>query len=445
MESAGLPVTEKKTLVDTAAKRALESELTAPGDGGGRVYVKTILALAVATRVGMIVLLLSRKPASWLFSKGIDLGYVAQSLSSGHGLSSPFGGSTGPSAFLPPGYPALLAFLFRVFGSYSNGAALALMASQALFSVLTVAAMLYVARRMFGAATANVAGAVWAVSLPLLAMVTIPWDTCLSSLLLVGMMALALMCVARPRTSLWAAMGIYCGVAMLVNPSLTLVLFAMVGWAVIRTEAWRGAGPVVWLVVVLAVFAPWPIRNARVLHAFIPLRSNFGYELWQGNRDGATGVFDVTLYPTGDREEYAEYAAEGEVAYMRHKSEVAKRFIREHPGEFVKLTAERIVRFWTGAGGDMNYPIFVLHSTVTTLLGFCGLAVLVRRRRPVAMLFLPTLLLFPLPYYVTHPDFRFRALLDPMMTILSAVAVVWMWEYARRDAAGTSKGYPQNS
>ena len=92
-----MPVTEKKTLVDTAAKRALESELTAPGDGGGRVYVKTILALAAATRVGVILLLLSRKPASWLFSKGIDLGYMAQSLSSGHGLSSPFGGSTGPS------------------------------------------------------------------------------------------------------------------------------------------------------------------------------------------------------------------------------------------------------------------------------------------------------------------------------------------------------------
>ena len=39
------------------------------------------------------------------------------------------------------------------------------------------------------------------------------------------------------------------------------------------------------------------------------------------------------------------------------------------------------------------------------------------------MLFLLPLLVFPLPYYITHPDFRFRLLLDPLLTILSAYAV----------------------
>ena len=40
------------------------------------------------------------------------------------------------------------------------------------------------------------------------------------------------------------------------------------------------------------------------------------------------------------------------------------------------------------------------------------------------MLFLLPILLFPLPYYMTHPDFRFRLLLDPLLTILSAYAVI---------------------
>jgi hypothetical protein len=39
------------------------------------------------------------------------------------------------------------------------------------------------------------------------------------------------------------------------------------------------------------------------------------------------------------------------------------------------------------------------------------------------MLFLLPLLVFPLPYYITHPNFRFRLLLDPLLTILSAYAV----------------------
>jgi len=75
----------------------------------------------------------------------------------------------------------------------------------------------------------------------LLWMPTIFWETCLSTLLLLGMVALSLHAVERPRTILWPAMGAYCGLAALVNPALLLTL----------------------LVCVL-VYAPWPIRNARL-------------------------------------------------------------------------------------------------------------------------------------------------------------------------------------
>jgi hypothetical protein len=39
------------------------------------------------------------------------------------------------------------------------------------------------------------------------------------------------------------------------------------------------------------------MRNARVLHAFIPLRSTVGFELWVGNRAGATGFLDESRFP----------------------------------------------------------------------------------------------------------------------------------------------------
>ena len=187
------------------------------------------------------------------------------------------------------------------------------------------------------------------------------------------------------------------------------------------------------VLVLLAVFAPWPIRNARVLHAFIPLRSNFGYEVWQGNHPGATGLFDRTIEPLRNKQEYSDYAAKGEVVYMRDKGTLARDYIRAHPGEFLRLSAKRVARFWTGAGSAVNSGVVELHAVLTSLLGLSGLAALWRRRRVKdrgrAVLFLLPLLVFPLPYYITHAEFRFRLVLDPLLTILGAYAITRVGSY----------------
>jgi 4-amino-4-deoxy-L-arabinose transferase-like glycosyltransferase len=381
--------------------------------------VRFILGLALGLRLAVVGIVLVSYPRGWLFSKAPDLGFLACSLSTGHGLSSPFGGSTGPTAFLAPGYPAVVAIVFYFCGSYSFASAMWIMALQAVFGVLTVAAIMGVAGQIFGAATAKLAGVFWAVSPPLLWLPAVLWDTSLSALLLIGMVALALRCVESPGNGLWAAMGGYCGLAMLVNPSLTLALFAVLGWTAWQTHS----GPWICWLVLLAVFAPWPMRNAGVLHAFIPLRSNFGYEVWQGNHAGASGMFDARLEPLQNEREYGDYVREGEVVYMRNKSMLARAYVRAHPGEFLRLSATRVLRFWTGAGSEVNSGTIELHAVLTSLLGLLGLAALWRRSRTTAMLFLLPLLDFPLPYYITHPDFRFRLLLDPLLTILSAYVV----------------------
>ena len=59
-----------------------------------------------------------------------------------------------------------------------------------------------------------------------------------------------------------------------------------------------------------------------------------------------------------------------------------------------------------------------------TLFGFFGLWQLFRRRGIFpTLLFLIPLALFPLPYYITHAEFRFRVVIDPLLTILAAYAV----------------------
>ena len=248
-----------------------------------------ILCLALLARLFILWFVVARFPHNWLYTRGIELGTLAQSLVAGQGLSSPFGGSTGPTALLAPGYPAIIALFFRIFGSFTFAAAIAVMGMQLLFSVTTVLLIMHVGQVCFGNRTAHLAGTFWAVSLPLIWMPTIFWETCLSTLLLVGMMALALRCEQQPSRSLWALIGAYCGLAALVNPALLLALLAMLGWAWWQTRKRFLYSPLLSLLVLLLVFAPWPIRNARALGAFIPLRSTVGLELWMGNRVRSNG------------------------------------------------------------------------------------------------------------------------------------------------------------
>ena len=101
---------------------------------------------------------------------------------------------------------------------------------------------------------------------------------------------------------------------------------------------------------------------------------------------------------------------------MRDKSDLAKAYIRAHPVEFLRLTAIRCMRFWTGSGNQDGSVVFVIHALLTSSLAAIGLGRLLReQRRSVAVLFLVPLILFPLPYYISHAEFRYRLVIDPLL------------------------------
>jgi len=198
-------------------------------------------------------------------------------------------------------------------------------------------------------------------------------------------------------------------------------LLALMGWSGWQTRQTLPYSPLLGLLVLLLAFAPWPIRNARALGAFIPLRSTVGLELWMGNRAGATGFLDESVFPLFNRREYDQYVAKGEAAYMGEKSALARTYMRAHPGEFLRLSSVRFVRFWTGTGSKGGSILFAIHALLTSCLGAVGMWRLWQRRRfGVAALFLLPLMIFPLPYYITHAEFRYRLVVDPLLTILAA-------------------------
>jgi hypothetical protein len=383
-----------------------------------------ILAISLVTRLLVIWFVTRTSPKTWLYSRGIELGTLAQTLLTTHQFSSPFGGSTGPTALLTPGYPAIIACIFSIFGSFTAASAVAVMVMQTLFSVITVWMIVRVTRRVAGSHAANIAGLFWALSLPLLWMPTIFWETCLSTLCIVGMVDLALNCKPQSPVSRWFLMGICSGLACLVNPALLLTLLAIFGWSVWETRTYPLTRPLLGLLAFFLVFAPWPIRNAHTFHAFVPLRSTIGFELWMGNRDNATGFLDVSLFPIFNKPEYDSYVHKGEILYMHDKSALARTYIHTHPYQFVRLSIVRVFRFWTGTGTKDGSVAFPLHAGLTTVLGAFGLWRLIKARRyNLVVLFGLPLVLFPLPYYITHAEFRYRLLLDPILTILSAFAI----------------------
>jgi len=394
-----------------------------------------ILGVALLARLVVLVDVAVHRPHNWLFSHPYEMGLLADSLLHGHGFSSPFGVPTGPTALVAPGYPTLIAALFFIFGTDTFASEIAIIALQILVSLVTIWLMMRIAHQALDHRTAILAGAFWALSLPLLWIPAIFWETSLSACALPAMILFALRCSRAPTTASWLLLGSSAAIVALINPALLPSLVAIMAWAAWQTRRVARTAPLLGLLALLLLFSPWPIRNALRFHTFIPLRSTAGFELWMGNRPGATGFLDESLFPMYNQQELASYVAKGEVAYTRDKSAQAWQYIRAHPATFLDLSLRRCFRFWSGTG-NVDSPRFdEFHALLTSLLGFTGLVFLYRnRRKAFALLMALPLLLFPLPYYITHAEFRYRLNLDPLLTLLAAYAVTQLVAHFSRQS-----------
>jgi hypothetical protein len=83
------------------------------------------------------------------------------------------------------------------------------------------------------------------------------------------------------------------------------------------------------------------------------------------------------------------------------------------------------VRFWLGAGTKPGSLFFIADAVLTTGFGFWGLWLLLREKRwSLGLLLATPLVFFPIPYYITHAEFRYRLVIDAVLTLLGAYAVV---------------------
>jgi 4-amino-4-deoxy-L-arabinose transferase-like glycosyltransferase len=401
-----------------------------------RVELLFVLAVGLLTRAAVALMVIRQHPPTWLFTRGTEMSLLATSVLHGEGLSSPFGGHTGPSALVGPLYPLMVAAIFKLFGSYSLASEVTVLSIQVLVSVLNIWFLTRIADRFAGGRAASIAGLLWACSPPLFFMPTILWDTTFTACILTAMVWLALRLRDQPSRRRLLLTSAFFGFAALMNTALFLTALGMVLWIVFQLPAKRLRHLAFSLAVFAVVFLPWPIRNAITLHAFVPLRTTIGLELWMGNHPNSTGHLDEAIFPMFNHAELADYARLGEVGYDHQKRTQALAYIEANPATFTLLSIRRIARFWTGTGSEHSSGLFALHAGLTTLLGAVGLFYLWQRQRSFALLLLTPMLLFPLPYYITHAEFRYRLVLDPLLTMLTGCAVAFALK--QRARAGNS-------
>ena len=312
-----------------------------PEPNSARSRTRSVLLVALVLRLLVLWSFVAHNPPSWFFNRGMEMGLLAKSLLAGQGLGSPFGRPTGPTAFIAPVYPILIAGVFKIFGADTVASEVVIILAQVALNLTTIALLMHIAHCLFSERAATIAGVFWAISPPLLFIPTIFWETSFSTCLLTGLVALALHYAAKPSRSMWVVLGAYSGITALINPALLLSIIAISAGSSGSTGEQQSSGRWSPSLSSFVVFSPWPVRNARTFHAFIPLRTTVGFELWMGNHPGATGYLIEPLFPTFNQQELSDYIAHGELAYTNHKSQLARQYILAHPAEFLRLTALR--------------------------------------------------------------------------------------------------------
>ena len=365
------------------------------------------------------------------FSFGWEIGRIAYSLANGFGFSSPFGGDTGPSAWTAPVYPWIVSIAFRFFGSYTHAASFALLTLNSLFAALTCWPIYRIARRIFGETVAVWSGWIWAL-LPyaIYWAVRYVWETSLSTFLLALLFMLTVEMEGDGRFSSWFGYGLLWGLEGLTNPSALSFLPFAGGWLAYQLYR-RGKRFLLPALLSAVVFwmtlMPWLVRNYTVFHRPVFVRDNVGVEFRCGNNPLAEGMWVGMYHPSQNSLLFAKYQRMGEAEYAADEGRLAAEWIRQNPRRFATVTFRKFVFFWNGLPRLTRYPqLEQLKNSLylaSSVVAIWGLLLAVKRRIHGVFLFASLVVFYPLVYYVSFAQPRYRAPIDPELLILGVYLV----------------------
>jgi len=420
----------------------------------GSVWFITLVAFAIRMIVVAFLYQGQMNPRRDHFPFGYEAGRIARAIASGRGFSDPLSIQTGATAWMAPLYPYLVGGVFKIFGIYTVGSAIVLLTLNSLFSAFTCVPVFSIGRDSLGPRTGTIAAWAWALfPYSILLSADMIWETCLTTLLLTSQFLIALRLEHSTRLRAWAGFGLLGSITALTNPVVLSVIPLFAGWACHRLhrrgEKW-GLPALVAAVVLILVLLPWEARNYRTFDELVPLRDNLWMNIWLTNHGDASLFTPETSLPSTNDAEAQEFSRVGELAYMAEKRRQAIDFIRSQPGWFAWMTFRRFLYTWTGAWSLPQSPIAVHFdpdepfdpANVAFCTGLSALAFLGLRRAFVKgaetrWLYALLLTSFPLLYYFSISQMRYRHPIDPELVILAVYACVSSLDSERRIAVDT--------
>ncbi|MEX2168735.1 MAG: glycosyltransferase family 39 protein [Pirellulales bacterium] len=397
-----------------------------------------ILLVALSTRVGFVYWWqFHHLPAQQRFEFPDSESYwiLGQQIAQGEPYEF---GSPDRRAFRAPGYPILLAALFKLTGVDASPLAARILG--ACIGTLSVGLVYWCARPVFGSTAGLWGAAMMAVDPGAIAtsgfvLAEAPFGMWM--LLQLGLWQRGeILAENRGQSALLTLLsGIAAGIATLTRPSwllFTPLLIAACRLSAGPSRGWllRSGCALLGLVIALT---PWTVRNWRVFHQFIPTSLQVGASLYDGLHPESDGGSDMRFVDRFTAELKAADAQQPDAAVNdvpfeirldRRMRDAALAWARENPGRALQLATIKFSRMWNPWPNEPSFrrwyvavPVAVSYITVI------GLAILGTWRHRtqgwrMALFWLPALY-FTLLHMVFVGSIRYR---QPAMLALAVPA-----------------------
>jgi 4-amino-4-deoxy-L-arabinose transferase-like glycosyltransferase len=311
-----------------------------------------------------------------------------------------------PTAYMPPGYPLILAVLFTLIGGPSILAAQAL---NVFFSMLILVSLYAIALKLFSPAVAVLGLALAAFYPPQIAYVPLLFSEIVTTGCLFAGVALLLYRRAG------VAAGAFMALALLARPQYAPIVAVFIGWKLIAGQDRRRV--IFAAAMVAIVLAGWTLRNFVRLGEPV-FSTNTGVNLYMGNRPEATGRFD----PTG------LIAGENELSTNRLNMDAAKAYIFGHLSETVLRWPAKLAYLFGVDDVHMQTPaawiINAAYHFIMILTALMLPVALIVRRRSVHWLPLALIVAGIMPPLIFFAEARFNFPLMPFIALYAAATVV---------------------
>jgi hypothetical protein len=429
------------------------------------IALGAIALVALGIRIAFIVVIAPKVPR---LGDASAYHLLAEHLAHGGGYIRPFDDLllhiTRPTAEYPPLFPALLSLPARL-GAHSVEQQRIVVA---FMGAGTVALVGLLGRRVVSPAVGLTAATLAAVY----PMLFLSEATLMAESLYVALVALILLGAYRayddPKLTRFVALGIAVGLATLTRAEgLLLGVVVTVPLAFLLrdlTARARVERVVIALGVAVAVIAPWTIRNAVQLHAFVPVSNNVATLVDGANCDatyGGTllGLWRETFSQPGNATgplPQAQACFPGfdiadphfdEAKAANADTRAGARYAGDHVGSLPKVAAVRALRTWgiyapkqqvdfeSLEGRPRAWQLFGTRMYwVLALLAIAG-AVVARRRRRLLWPLAATCVTVTIVAAMTYGQQRFRIAAEPAILVLAAVTLVEIGNVVRRRSA----------